>query len=64
MSSKRRAVRPIDCEKVAKRSKTGKMFKHGQNRSTQGPYSDADKNFVLGLERIKVNAENLNFLFH
>jgi hypothetical protein len=45
-------------------SKTGKMFKHGQNRSTQGPYSGADKNFGLGFEHIKVNAKNLNFIFH
>jgi len=64
MSSKRRAVRPSDCGNVAKMSKIRKMFKHGQKRSTQGPYSAAHKNFGVGFEHVKVNVKNLNFVFH
>jgi len=55
-------VRPSDCENVAKRSKKGKMFKHCQNKSTQGPCSGANENFGLGFERMKLNEKNLNFV--
>jgi hypothetical protein len=40
------------------------MFKHCQNRSTQGPCSGANENFRLGFEHMKLNAKDLNFVLH
>ena len=76
MSSKTSAVKPNECENVAKESEKkarslttdlirdvkSMYYATVRNISKRGPYMDACKTLVLVFELIKVNAQNLFFL--